>query len=111
LRAQPRFGETFDGVDEFRDGRVQSRHEGFVCPREARRVTSSFSKHRIISLDSSYDRDVADQVADGSNGGYGKTTLLAAWSRARAHAGPAVARYALDSSDNDSIPFGSYLVA
>src|SRR5262245_23367562 len=43
--------------------------------------------------------------------GYGKTTLLATWSQARAQTGPAVAWFALDSSDNASIPFGSYLIA
>jgi LuxR family maltose regulon positive regulatory protein len=43
--------------------------------------------------------------------GYGKTTLLATWLQARAATGPALAWYALDASDNGSIPFGSYLVA
>jgi ATP/maltotriose-dependent transcriptional regulator MalT len=43
--------------------------------------------------------------------GYGKTTLLAAWSHTRAQAGLSVAWYSLDPSDNDSISFGSYVVA
>jgi len=43
--------------------------------------------------------------------GYGKTTLLAAWAQAFRQNGGAVAWYALDSSDDDPIPFGSYLVA
>ena len=43
--------------------------------------------------------------------GYGKTTLLAAWARAFRQNGGAVAWYALDSSDDAPIPFGSYLVA
>src|SRR5215831_8685003 len=41
--------------------------------------------------------------------GYGKTTLLTAWSHARAEA--SVAWYALDPSDNEPLTFGSYLVA
>jgi LuxR family maltose regulon positive regulatory protein len=43
--------------------------------------------------------------------GYGKTTLLAAWAQDFRQNGGAVAWYALDSSDDDPIPFGSYLVA
>jgi LuxR family transcriptional regulator, maltose regulon positive regulatory protein len=43
--------------------------------------------------------------------GYGKTTLLAAWSQTRAQTARPVAWYALDTSDNDPLPFGSYLVA
>ena len=43
--------------------------------------------------------------------GYGKSTLLAEWSQSLPQQGVAVAWYALDTSDNDPIPFGSYLVA
>jgi LuxR family maltose regulon positive regulatory protein len=43
--------------------------------------------------------------------GYGKSTLLAEWSQALLQKEVAVAWYALDPSDNDPIPFGSYLVA
>jgi LuxR family transcriptional regulator, maltose regulon positive regulatory protein len=43
--------------------------------------------------------------------GYGKTTLLAEWSHALVQSGIAVAWYTLDTSDDDPILFGSYLVA
>ena len=43
--------------------------------------------------------------------GYGKTTLLAEWAQSLVKKGTAVAWYALDPSDDDPIPFGSYLVA
>jgi LuxR family maltose regulon positive regulatory protein len=46
--------------------------------------------------------------------GYGKTTLLASWCHARMTVrseSRVAAWYALDSSDNDSIPFSAYLVA
>ena len=43
--------------------------------------------------------------------GYGKSTLLAAWSQSLVQSGVAVAWYALDASDDDLIPFGAYLVA
>src|SRR5512137_2639846 len=43
--------------------------------------------------------------------GYGKSTLLAEWSQALLQKEVAVAWYALNPSDNDPIPFGSYLVA
>src|SRR4030067_2506590 len=43
--------------------------------------------------------------------GYGKTTLLAEWSQSLLQNGAAIAWYALDSSDDAPIPFGSYLVA
>lgn len=43
--------------------------------------------------------------------GYGKTTLLAEWSQSLLENGVAVAWYALDSTDDAPIPFGSYLVA
>jgi LuxR family maltose regulon positive regulatory protein len=43
--------------------------------------------------------------------GYGKSTLLAEWCQALLQNGVAVAWYALDSSDDAPIPFGSYLVA
>jgi LuxR family transcriptional regulator, maltose regulon positive regulatory protein len=43
--------------------------------------------------------------------GYGKTTLLAEWTRFLLQDGVAVAWYALDASDDDPLPFGAYLVA
>jgi LuxR family maltose regulon positive regulatory protein len=43
--------------------------------------------------------------------GYGKTTLLAEWAHSRATSGTAVAWVALDPSDDDPIPFMSYLIA
>ncbi len=43
--------------------------------------------------------------------GYGKSTLLAEWSQSLQQNGYAVAWYALDSSDDAPILFGSYLVA
>ena len=43
--------------------------------------------------------------------GYGKSTLLAEWAQLLRQNGQAVAWYALDSSDDDPLPFGSYLVA
>ncbi len=43
--------------------------------------------------------------------GYGKSTLLAEWSQSLLQKGVAVAWYALDASDDDPIPFGSYLIA
>ena len=43
--------------------------------------------------------------------GYGKSTLLSEWAQALLQNGKAVAWYALDSSDDDPLPFGSYLVA
>ena len=43
--------------------------------------------------------------------GYGKSTLLVEWSQSLSQKGVAVAWYALDASDDDPIPFGSYLVA
>jgi LuxR family maltose regulon positive regulatory protein len=43
--------------------------------------------------------------------GYGKTTLLIEWAHSLMKNGVAVAWYALDSSDDDQIPFGAYLVA
>jgi ATP/maltotriose-dependent transcriptional regulator MalT len=43
--------------------------------------------------------------------GYGKSTLLAEWSRALLQEGVAVAWYALDAGDDAPISFGSYLVA
>jgi LuxR family maltose regulon positive regulatory protein len=42
--------------------------------------------------------------------GYGKTTLLAEWSKALQQTGFTIAWYALDSSDNAPNLFGSYLV-
>ncbi len=43
--------------------------------------------------------------------GYGKTTLLAEWAQALLTNGTAVAWVALDSGDDDPIPFSSYLIA
>ncbi len=43
--------------------------------------------------------------------GYGKTTLLADWAQSLMKNGVAVAWYALDPSDDDPIPFRSYLIA
>ncbi len=43
--------------------------------------------------------------------GYGKSTLLAEWAQALLQHGKAVAWYSLDSSDDDPLPFGAYLVA
>lgn len=43
--------------------------------------------------------------------GYGKTTLLAEWAQSLMESGIAVAWYALDPSDDDPIPFSSYLIA
>ncbi len=43
--------------------------------------------------------------------GYGKTTLLSQWSQILLENGVAVAWYALDPSDDELIPFSSYLVA
>lgn len=43
--------------------------------------------------------------------GYGKTTLLIEWAQALMVNGIAVAWYALDPSDDDPIPFRSYLIA
>ncbi|MDD5468825.1 MAG: LuxR C-terminal-related transcriptional regulator [Anaerolineales bacterium] len=43
--------------------------------------------------------------------GYGKTTLLAEWAQSLMKNGTAVAWYALDPSDDDPIPFKSYLIA
>ncbi len=42
--------------------------------------------------------------------GYGKTTLLTEWAQSLMKNGTAVAWYALDQSDDDPIPFMSYLV-
>ena len=43
--------------------------------------------------------------------GYGKSTPLAEWSQSLRQESVPIAWYALDASDNDPIPFGSYLVA
>ena len=43
--------------------------------------------------------------------GYGKSTLLAEWSKSLQQKGVAVAWYAIDASDDTPILFGSYLVA
>jgi len=43
--------------------------------------------------------------------GYGKSTLLTAWSQSLLQQGTAVAWYALDASDDTPSAFGSYLVA
>jgi LuxR family maltose regulon positive regulatory protein len=43
--------------------------------------------------------------------GYGKSTLLTAWSQSLLQRGIAVAWYALDASDDVPLAFGSYLVA
>ena len=43
--------------------------------------------------------------------GYGKTTLLSEWAQVLTQKGSAVAWFAIDSSDDDPIPFGAYLVA
>ncbi len=43
--------------------------------------------------------------------GSGKTTLLTQWARSQMQDGTAVAWFAVDPSDDDPIPFGSYLVA
>lgn len=43
--------------------------------------------------------------------GSGKTTLLTQWARSQMQEGAAVAWFAADPSDDDPIPFGSYLVA
>ena len=43
--------------------------------------------------------------------GYGKTTLLGEWAQSLLQKGTAVAWYALDTSDDDPIPFSSYLIA
>jgi LuxR family maltose regulon positive regulatory protein len=43
--------------------------------------------------------------------GYGKSTLLAEWAQSLRQNGQAIAWYALDSSDDDPLPFGAYLVA
>jgi LuxR family maltose regulon positive regulatory protein len=43
--------------------------------------------------------------------GYGKTTLLTEWAQSLMKKGTAIAWYALDQSDDDPIPFMSYLVA
>lgn len=42
--------------------------------------------------------------------GYGKTTLLTEWAQSLMKKGTAIAWYALDPSDDDPIPFMSYLV-
>ncbi|MBE0697814.1 MAG: hypothetical protein IH586_12905, partial [Anaerolineaceae bacterium] len=43
--------------------------------------------------------------------GYGKTTLLAEWTQSLIKNGAAVAWYALDASDDDSLTFASYLTS
>ncbi len=43
--------------------------------------------------------------------GYGKTTLLVEWAQSLLKKGVAVAWYALDPSDDDPLPFSSYLIA
>jgi LuxR family transcriptional regulator, maltose regulon positive regulatory protein len=43
--------------------------------------------------------------------GYGKTTFLAEWAQILIVNGTSVAWYALDQSDDDPIPFSSYLIA
>jgi LuxR family maltose regulon positive regulatory protein len=43
--------------------------------------------------------------------GYGKTTLLSEWTHSCIQKGIAVAWFAIDTSDDDPIPFGNYLVA
>ena len=43
--------------------------------------------------------------------GYGKSTLLTAWSQSLLKRGIAVAWYALDAGDDAPLSFGSYLVA
>ncbi len=53
----------------------------------------------------------ADLVLVVAPAGYGKSTLLAEWSQSLQQNGVAVAWYALDSSDDTPVLFGSYLVA
>jgi len=43
--------------------------------------------------------------------GYGKTTLLSEWAQTLIHKGTAVGWFAIDSSDDDPLPFCTYLVA
>ena len=43
--------------------------------------------------------------------GYGKTTILAEWGQDLIQRGISIAWYALDPSDDDAVPFASYLVA
>src|SRR5574341_1223514 len=43
--------------------------------------------------------------------GYGKTTLLSEWARTLIQKGIAVGWFAIDSSDDDRLPFCTYLVA
>ncbi len=43
--------------------------------------------------------------------GYGKSTLLTAWSQSLLQKGTAVAWYALDASDDAPLSFGSYMIA
>lgn len=51
-----------------------------------------------------------DLVLISAPAGYGKTTLLAAWTQLLKQTGIGVAWYSLDESDNNPMVFGSYLV-
>ncbi len=56
-------------------------------------------------------KDGASFVLVCAPAGYGKTTLLAEWAQSLVKNGTAVAWVALDPSDDDPIPFSSYLIA
>jgi LuxR family maltose regulon positive regulatory protein len=72
-------------------------------------------RHRDISRSHLLERLTSDPGADlilvCTPAGYGKTTLLIEWAHSLMKNGVAVAWYALDSSDNDHIPFSAYLLA
>ena len=73
------------------------------------------ARPRLVSRVRLLDR-LADESSSGlilvcAPAGYGKTTLLAEWSRLLQQSGTAVAWYALDAGDADPIVFSTYLVA
>jgi LuxR family maltose regulon positive regulatory protein len=53
----------------------------------------------------------ADLILVYAPAGYGKTTLLAEWAQSLRQNQTAVAWYAIDPADDDSLPFGAYLVS
>jgi LuxR family transcriptional regulator, maltose regulon positive regulatory protein len=86
-----------------------------IFPLVLTKLQTPLARERLVArthlVDLLTPRDGTNLILVCAPAGYGKTTLLAEWSRSLSKTGVAVAWYALDEGDDDPIPFRSYLMA
>jgi LuxR family transcriptional regulator, maltose regulon positive regulatory protein len=85
-----------------------------IFPLVLTKLQTPLARERLVArthlVDLLTPRDGTNLILVCAPAGYGKTTLLAEWSRSLSKTGVAVAWYALDEGDDDPIPFRSYLM-